>query len=128
MTTVQFDFDKHIAYLRDAQGVPVVWTVGKHLDGSPDYDQEMYQFASEFQHSTMYNQDYDRVLSKLPYDKLEERDIEKLIVESDDVEVFDAITSAIIRGERHLEGMWAAMLQNGLLLRLVEKLQAIHQG
>ncbi|GAK30104.1 hypothetical protein WOSG25_012010 [Weissella oryzae SG25] len=124
-----FDFEKWNQYLTGVAGHRVVW---KSVDDSsmehPQYDPQMYELAKAFEWSDYYDRNYDRTLRQHDHRELSEDQLEELARTSDNFRDLRAVVSVIIHGESRLEGMWAAMLEKGILLRLLVRLEKLTPG
>lgn len=120
-----FDFDKWNQYLAGAAGKVVAWESSDSSMEHPQYDQQMYELAKAFEWSDYYDQNYDRTLRQHDHRELSEDQLEELARTSDNFRDLRAVVSVIIHGESHLEGMWAAMLEKGILQRLLVRLEKL---
>jgi len=118
-----FDFEKWDKYLAEAEGVPVTWVAGDHMTTHPSYDSRMIALAQDFEWSDFYDQNFDRTLHQKEHDQLLEENVEMIARTSQDFRELRAVASVVIHGEVRLEGMWAAMLEKGILRRLLNRLQ-----
>lgn len=119
-----FNFKKWHQFLINAEGVQIPWVEGEHMTTHPVYDEQMMTLAQAFEWSDYYDQNYDRTLHQKGLDQLREEEVVIIARTSRDFQELRAVTSVIIHEERHLEGMWAAMLEKGILLRLLQRLES----
>ena len=63
-------------------------------------------------------------LHQKEHDQLLEENVDLIARTSHDFRELRAVTSVVIHGEVRLEGLWAAMLEKGILRRLLQRLQS----
>lgn len=119
-----FDFEKWDKYLAEAENVSVDWVAGDHMTTYPNYDKRMVSLAQAFEWSDFYDQNFDRTLHQKAHDQLLEENVDLIARTSHDFRGLRAVTSVVIHGEVRLEGLWAAMLEKGILRRLLQRLQS----
>lgn len=119
-----FDFEKWDKYLAEAEDVSVDWIAGDHMITYPNYDKRMVALAQAFEWSDFYDQNFDRTLHQKAHDQLLEENVDLIARTSHDFRELSAVTSVVIHGEVRLEGLWAAMLEKGILRRLLQRLQS----
>lgn len=119
-----FDFEKWDKYLAEAENVSVDWVAGDHMTTYPNYDKRMVSLAQAFEWSDFYDQNFDRTLHQKEHDQLLEENVDLIAWTSHDFRELRAVTSVVIHGEVRLEGLWAAMLEKGILRRLLQRLQS----
>lgn len=119
-----FDFEKWDKYLAEAENVSVDWVAGDHMTTYPNYDKRMVALAQAFEWSDFYDQNFDRTLHQKAHDQLLEENVDLIARTSHDFYELRAVTSVVIHGEVRLEGLWAAMLEKGILRRLLQRLQS----
>jgi len=127
MTTLHdFNFSKWDKYLTDMFGVKIAWGQGPdHLE-HPLYDQEMLALAREFEASDYFDVNFARTLMQKGFtEQITEDDVREIANESDDFFTLRAIASLLIHNERQMEGMWAAMSENGILKTLLKRVKAL---
>ncbi|MCM0582460.1 hypothetical protein H9L19_03530 [Weissella diestrammenae] len=122
-TTHPFNFDSWSTYLQQQESKPIQWGKGHdHLE-HPLYDAKIFDLIKAFEQSDYFDQNFARTLMQKGFsEQISEADIREIINETTDFFTLRAITSLIIYNERHIEGLWAAMIENGLLNRLLVKL------
>lgn len=119
-----FDFEKWDKYLAEAEDVSVDWIAGDHMKTYPNYDKRMVALAQAFEWSDFYDQNFDRTLHQKAHDQLLEENVDLIARASHDFRELRAVTSVVIHGEVRVEGLWAAMLEKGILRRLLQRLQS----
>lgn len=119
-----FDFEKWYSFLADATGKEVAWVTDEHMTMHPVYDEQMLALVQAFEWSDFYDQNYDRTLHQKGLNQLREEEVDMIARTSLDFRELRAVASIVIHGGRRLEGMWAAMLEKGILYRLLQRLQS----
>jgi hypothetical protein len=120
-----FDFDKWDAFLAEIEGQEIEWVVGAISDGHPKYDDRMIELAKAFEWSDYFDRNFDRTLKQKGHQELPEEEVDEISRTGSDFRDVRAVTSAVIFSERHLEGIWAAMTEKGILRRLLRRLQSL---
>ncbi|QIL50026.1 hypothetical protein G7084_01030 [Weissella coleopterorum] len=123
LTLHNFNFTTWDHYLQKQIGHSIPWHIGSdHLE-HPLYATDFFKMLHEFKASDFYDHNYQRTLmQKNMPTPVTEADIITIANESHDFFKLRATLSMIIENEKYFEGLWAAMLEKGILQKLLKQL------
>ncbi|KAF1084330.1 hypothetical protein SPSYN_02106 [Sporotomaculum syntrophicum] len=86
--------------------------------GYPEYDDKLTQFIDDFYKTDLLKQDYLEFLDKnvARFENIED------VIGKADFETLKAILTYYVRQERFSDGLWATAAEEGIFLKLLEKL------
>lgn len=126
MTEHPFEFQTWDAYLEDLKHQKIPWQLGPDGTEHPQYPTELLNLINEFTHSDYFDQNFKRTLYQRGFNKMiTEDDLRALASETDtDFFTLRAVVSMLMHNEHYFEGLWAAMVNNGLLQTFLRQIHA----
>lgn len=134
MSIVRNDYkklEKHMAYLKLAKSEGVCqWTESQwDEDGvfsmpCPVYDQEFMSFLGDFWGSSLETRDYMKIIK----DRIGNLSELESYIEGADYELLGAIFTAVVRQERFGDGIWQIAAEDGVFLRILDRLGELVAG
>ncbi len=128
----QMNLQNYLEYFKAQRNQKIAWTATDREDGIlqmgyPKYDAEMLKFNQEFLESSYCDHAYRKTLKKHHIkSKVNHATMGEAML-TDDITVYEAMLTLIMRSEPFDEGSWARALQEGYLYQLTEGIINLEQ-